>query len=298
MVMLRVGGKLAIFDFDGTLVRPKEGRTFSKGVADWQWLRPSVPDVVRNYAETHDIVIRSDQSKSWKLTQIRNAMDAIGVPYTAIIATDKEKYKPDTRLFTEAFIDFDLTNSFYVGDAAGREGDWASVDKEFAEKLELKFIVPEDIFPLPSGSPPSTSLVGLNKREREVVIMVGYPASGKTTISNSLIQHGYVRIDGDMLKTASKMKKEAAKYIQKSSVIFDATNGTVKKRAEYIAFAKTHGVPVRAIVMQTSIEDAMMRNKERAHKGGTNIPAVAFYTFRKHFETPTMGEGFSEITHV
>jgi bifunctional polynucleotide phosphatase/kinase len=295
MVMFRVGGKLAVFDFDGTLVRPKDGRMFPKDTADWQWLRPSVPEVVRNYAATHEIVIRSDQSKSWKLTQINNAMKEIGVPYTAVIATTKEYYKPDTRLFKEAFSDFDLPNSFYVGDAAGREGDWASVDKEFSDNMQLKFIVPEDIFPLPTNTPPSQSL---NKSEREVVIMVGYPASGKTTIGNSLIQHGYVRIDGDTLKTASKMKKEAAKYIQKSSVIFDATNGTVKKRAEYIAFAKAHDVPVRAIVMKTSIEDAMMRNKERAHHGGTNIPAVAFYTFRKHYETPAISEGLTEITEI
>lgn len=37
-------------------------------------------------------------------------------------------------------------DSFYVGDAAGRPGDFASSDKDFAKNANVKFMVPEEIF--------------------------------------------------------------------------------------------------------------------------------------------------------
>jgi histidinol phosphatase-like enzyme len=54
---------LAIFDFDWTLVKPKEGRTYPINENDWQWFRKSVSNVIKEYSKTHKIVIRSDQSK-------------------------------------------------------------------------------------------------------------------------------------------------------------------------------------------------------------------------------------------
>jgi len=41
----------AIFDFDGTLVKPKEGRRFPKDEHDWQYLRPSVPVCLKKICE-------------------------------------------------------------------------------------------------------------------------------------------------------------------------------------------------------------------------------------------------------
>jgi hypothetical protein len=56
-------GCLAIFDYDGTLVKAREGRPFPKDVDDWTYLRASVPAVLRALAVDHQIVIVTDQSK-------------------------------------------------------------------------------------------------------------------------------------------------------------------------------------------------------------------------------------------
>jgi len=41
----------------------------------------------------------------------------------------------------------DLAQSFFVGDAAGREGDEVgSSDREFAEAIGLRFLTPEEVF--------------------------------------------------------------------------------------------------------------------------------------------------------
>lgn len=42
--------------------------------------------------------------------------------------------------------DLDLQQSFFVGDAAGRDGDFLDSDKRFAESNGVKFDVPEDYF--------------------------------------------------------------------------------------------------------------------------------------------------------
>ena len=82
--------KIAAFDYDHTLVKPKSNGTFPKNVEDYMWLRPNVPDVIREYYKKgYAIVIFTNQTKSWKETQIKLVLDSIDVPYRAYIAYDK-----------------------------------------------------------------------------------------------------------------------------------------------------------------------------------------------------------------
>jgi bifunctional polynucleotide phosphatase/kinase len=123
---------------------------------------------------------------------------------------------------------------------------------------------------------------------QRVIIMVGYPGSGKSTIAHRL---GGTVISGDELKTAPKMIHEAEKRLGNYSIIFDATNATKARRAEYVAFAKRHGLPVRCIHVATPIEVSMERNKGRENP----VPNIALYMYRKKFEEPTADEGLEII---
>lgn len=55
-----------------------------------------------------------------------------------------------------------------MGDALGREDDWSDVDKQFAENIN-----------------------------KEIIVMVGYPRIGKTTISENFNKDKYVVISDD-----------------------------------------------------------------------------------------------------
>ena len=281
--------KLAIFDFDGTIVKPKEARPFPKDADDWQYTRPSVPKIIQKYAKSKQIVIVTDQSKEWKIDMIKNVMIDIGVDYTAIIGVKTKK--PKTTLFDSVFPSFNKERSFYVGDATGKEGAWSDVDKKFADAIGVVFFSPEELFPLEKKKL-NTSLKPSEKHE--VVIMVGYPASGKSTIAKTVLKD-YYRVDGDSLKTASKMIKDAEAHVATQSIVFDSTAGTKEKRAAFVTFAKKYDLPVRVFWVQTSIDESMERNKQRALSGGPKIPAVAFYTYRKHFEEPDESEGFKLV---
>ncbi len=296
--------KIAGFDFDGTLVRPREGRQFPKNKDDWRWTRPSVPEHLRALsAEGWHLVIVTDQTKGWKEDMIAAVVAAVGVPIEVVIqspakatATTKATegavvsagvtshgVKPDT----SQFLARGITLSYYVGDAAGRTGDWSDCDRMFAERLGVPFHTPEEFFP----SPPLRERAVALGAEREVVVMVGYPASGKSTIARDLAARGdYYRIDGDALATATAMVRDARRQPADKRIVFDSTGGTIKRRAAFIEWAKSAGRPVRIVWVTTDIDTAMDWNAERS-RTGAHVPAIAFYVYRKHFEEPTASEG-------
>jgi bifunctional polynucleotide phosphatase/kinase len=271
---------IAGFDFDGTLVRPKEGRTFPKNVADWQWKRPSVPHRIRELAASGwRIVIITDQTKGWKEDMIADVVTALGVPVEVVV--HRKTKKPDT----SQVVARGLVPTFYVGDAAGRAGDWSDCDLRFAEALGIPFHAVEDYFPAPV--PIVRSLEPAAGATREVVIMVGYPASGKSTLARSLVERGgYYRVDGDVFSTPAAMVREARKH-PAEAIIFDSTGGTVARRGAFIEWAKSEGRPIRIVWVTTDIDTAMDWNATRA----AAVPPIAFYTFRKRFEPPTEAEG-------
>lgn len=278
--------KYAIFDFDGTLVKPKDGRRFPKDVDDWQYIRPSVPDVLKKYGKTHHVVIVTDQSKPWKITQIQNVMKLLDLEHLTVVIGVKTQ-KPKTDLFNKALPKFKPDHAFYVGDAAGRPGDWSDKDKVFATNLKVEFFTPEAMFPLAEKATEAIKPA----IKKEVVIMVGYPASGKSTIAKTTFPTYHI-VNGDLLKTAAAMIKDAEKHVQTKSIVFDSTAGTKEKRAQYIKFAEKHDLPVRVLWVNTPIDVAMERNKTRAAEGGPKIPDIAFYVYRKHFQIPEESEGF------
>ena len=289
----------ALFDFDGTLVKPMEGRPHPKDVDDWEFTRPSVPVVLRELAKSHRLVIITDQSKPWKVDQIHAVLKVIGIGPSLVVAFTKELQKPSTVLFNRLFspVFYEKTTAFYVGDAAGRPGDWSDCDRIFAERLGVRFQVPEQVFPLDrlvfKPLPPSAPTKDASAPTKEILILVGFPASGKSTIAAALGTHHHV--NGDVFKTTAAMCREAANHVGTQSIVFDCTGGTVKKRAEFIGFARKHGLPARIAVLPTTIERAMEQNKQRALEGGVKVPDVAFYMYRKHFVMPTEDEGASVV---
>lgn len=285
--------KLAIFDFDWTLVRPTKGKRFPKDKDDWVWWRPSVSNIVKKYAKDgYRIVFVTEQTKEFKIDMIKEVIKQLKVPITAIIAMEKDMKKPNPELFNSVITKYNKETSFYVGDAAGREGDWADKDIEFAKNINVKFYTPEEIFPMEYRKFPKIKI----PEEKEVIIMVGFPGSGKSTfINKQLIPNNYYIVDGDTLKTPVKMLKDANKHLEQS-IVFDATNGTIEKRKIYIDFAKENNMNVRCIWVATPIEEALENVKERYEKTGKKkIPAVALMTYQKNFEEPNDTEGCEVI---
>lgn len=296
----RFRSQVAFFDFDWTLVCPKDGHMFPKNISDWQWWRPSVPNIIKSYYEKgFGIYIVTNQSKKWKEEQIREAIALLEIPVTICIAWEKENYKPSLFLYDEAFtheqqVKFKKNKSFMCGDALGRPNDHSDCDKKFAEALGIKCFSPEEIFPVVKQLQDEPKIKAATSQE--IIVMVGYPGSGKTTVSNDTFKKaGYFVAHGDDFKTSAKMIKAAKTSIQEGkSVVFDATNPTIEKRKEYIDFAIAHKIAVRCIWVATTFEESLVRNNAREKP----VPKIVFNVYRKRFQEPTKEEGFGDVVIV
>ena len=289
--------KIAAFDYDWTLVSPKDGKTFPKDVDDWQWLYPNIPEELKRYNdEGYTIVIFTNQSKPWKVTQIQTVAQSLEIPVFVVIATDKADYKPNPILY-ETLVGsstVDKEMSFFVGDALGRKGDFADSDKVFAENIGLECHSPEEFFAVKQNQEheiPDLNLSG----SKQVVIMVGYPGSGKSSVAKKVCEdERFVLIQGDVYKTSAKMIKAAGAYVSEGkSIVFDATNSSYKKRYEYIGFARKHSYKVVCVHVSTSFDVSYKRNKSRDPEN--QVPKIAYSMYTKHFENPSVDEGFELI---
>jgi bifunctional polynucleotide phosphatase/kinase len=185
-----------------------------------------------------------------------------------------------------------MNKSFYVGDALGRQGDWSDSDKKFAENIDIKKIYsPDDLFSIKNDK----KLIIKEFDKQEIIVLVGYPGSGKTTIANTFDNKRYMTINGDIFKNSKNMIKESEKYIKSNySIIFDATNPSIEKRKEYIDFAKSKNIPIRCINVETDIATSMFRNNKRDKV----IPKITYYVFRKKYIKPTIEEGFYNVIDI
>ena len=140
---------IAFFDYDHTLVKPKDGRRFPKDENDWIWLYENVPNKLKQYYEDgYGIYVFTNQTKDWKKQHILNSLESLEIPMTIVIAFDKEAYKPYTAMFKSAIgtKKWKKNASFFVGDALGRKGDFADTDKLFAEAIGVSVKSPESVF--------------------------------------------------------------------------------------------------------------------------------------------------------
>ncbi|CAK9295385.1 unnamed protein product [Gordionus sp. m RMFG-2023] len=212
-------------------------------------------------------------------------------------------------------VTIDRSKSFYVGDAAGRDSytfmhqtvkkDFSCCDRLFAINIGLEnFYTPEEYFHeqshnvpyhLPSFnpkaflstfdktldqntlllSPPDAQLVSTNK---EMVMMVGFPASGKSFFVQKYFEcqneksHKYIRVNMDTLKSKAKCEKFCKEILstnkifaetELTSMIVDNTNPDIASRKSFIDIAKNYKIPVRCFWIDTPFEQCLHNEKYR-----------------------------------
>ena len=136
-----------------------------------------------------------------------------------------------------------------------------------------------------------------------MVLMVGPPASGKSTLTKRFLESkGYVSVNRDTLHTQEKCQKVAEESLKKGkSVVIDNTNPAKHVRKAYIDIAKKCKVPVRCLYLQTSFEVAHHLNyfRQTQSKGKQRrVPDVGYNTYKKNFEEPDLSEGFAEVKKI
>lgn len=138
-----------------------------------------------------------------------------------------------------------------------------------------------------------------NMKQPTVIILSGYPGSGKSTLSHYFKSMKLRIIDGDKL-SPQKMKDEVKKAMKlKQSMVIDGTFMTEKSRKAYIDIVKDV-YDVHIIEVTTDIITSYVRNVKRSldkKSKRTLIPLKVYRNFLKSYEPPKLKEGFSKIEH-
>lgn len=135
----------------------------------------------------------------------------------------------------------------------------------------------------------------------DLVILVGIPASGKTTFYEQHFAASHALVSKDRLLNHRRPGHRQEALIREAlsrgqSVVVDNTHPARKDRAALIALARKLGARPIGYYFATTTADAIARNKDRS--GKAHVPAVAIYTSAKRLEPPTWSEGFSELYTV
>jgi len=265
-----------------------------------------------------------------------DAISELDFPVQIFVATSDDQYrKPATAmwdLMTSQYnggIKPDLAKCAYVGDAAGRPAGWkegkkkdfANTDRKFAGNVGVKFQTPEEFF---LGEPAAdfkddsfdTSSLPINgtditdggveklaSSQQEMIIFVGFPASGKSTLAKKyLVPKGYVHVNRDTMGTQAKCLKATREGLTSlKSVVIDNTNPSSDTRADYIALAAEFSVPVRCFRFEITEDLAKHLNyyRERLTNGEIHhVPRIGYAVYKKKLEEPQLREGFTEIRKI
>jgi predicted kinase len=127
----------------------------------------------------------------------------------------------------------------------------------------------------------------------EIVVLVGVPGSGKTTLVKTQFPK-HKRINLDTLHTRNREDEEIANALSNGEdVVIDNTNTTRKTRSKYVQMAKLFGISIRAVYLKVPLDLALARNASRVGKERVPDNAVRFYN--KILQAPTVGEGFDQV---
>lgn len=320
--LIKRSTKIASFDLDQTLITCKSNKKFPIDEDDWKFMYEQVPDILKNYVKegylfvivSNQAGLKNEKQKNQWMTKLENIIEELDLECMVLCSTGKNKYRKPSISFREEFFPKELDDtSFYCGDACGREDDHADTDLKFALNMKVKFITPEHCFLDKKNKYPKKIdyPVNVNKceskesdykfkpsKKREMIIMVGYPASGKSYVSKELEKkYKYVIINQDDLKTKAKCIKMAKEKLEeKKSIIIDATNPSKKSREEWIEIGNKYKCEIKFIVMESSLELSKHNNYYRnATSDRGVIPDIAYNLYKSKYEEPDSEEECDEI---
>ena len=135
----------------------------------------------------------------------------------------------------------------------------------------------------------------------ECIILIGLPASGKSTFFRERFAGTHDHVSKDLLRHNRRPQRRQEQLVAESlaagrPVVIDNTHPSIAVRAPLIALAKAHGAEVIGYVFVTEAADALRRNRGR--EGRERVPDVAIFAARKRFEAPTRAEGFDRLFEV
>lgn len=149
-----------------------------------------------------------------------------------------------------------------------------------------------------------------------VVMVCGYPASGKSTVTKQIVEGQKAVIlnrDTEGGTIAGLLPKLEQYLKDKTDVVLDNLFPTIDVRKPFIELCQKYNTEISCKIMGTSIEDAQFNVVQRAigligtfptpeeikKAKHTNIfPPTVLFKYKKEYQKPEVAEGFSKVETV
>jgi bifunctional polynucleotide phosphatase/kinase len=287
--------KIAAFDLDHTLIASKSGKKITKVKDDFKII-VDVNLIKELILDNFIIIVFTNQKNTFTEDDLRDRMNlvqkAMGIKFSWYAALhDDLRRKPYPTMYhvalehimairnmygidlvhnhsLDAILKLIHPDSFYCGDAAGRDNDFAATDRYFAHNCGLKFITETEFATSKMMSntyydidwsanignkdqytKKLLSIVSKLVVGKHLIVMMGWPGSGKSTTCKSIktlletkhLLHNRLPIDTkcailcqDILRTEKKMVESLHSAVQQSvkCIIIDCLN--VKNPTKWI----------------------------------------------------------------
>ena len=126
------------------------------------------------------------------------------------------------------------------------------------------------------------------------VLLIGVPASGKSSFYRARFADTHVRINRDMLGTAHRVRLlRDACLAGRISFVLDNTNVTIRGRLEHIEAARAGGFRVEGYFLESRGPECADRNRTREER--QQVPDSAIREMSARLELPSMEEGFDGL---
>lgn len=152
----------------------------------------------------------------------------------------------------------------------------------------------------------------------EIVLFVGYPGAGKSTLAGGFVDRGYELLSrdlegGGLAKLRGGLDRRLSRGARK--LVLDNTYPERASRFDVLETARRYGVPVTCLWLRTTLEQAQVNAVERmvrrygrllspeemarfSRKDPNSFPPDAQFRYRQKLEPPRPEEGFLRIETI
>lgn len=146
----------------------------------------------------------------------------------------------------------------------------------------------------------------------EVMMVCGFPASGKSSLTKDFVSKGFVSLNRDTEggSVIDLLPKMETLLKDGKSVVLDNLFATTENRKPFIEAAKAAGVKIHCKIMSTTIEESSFNAVQRMinllghfptqeeikkSKHPNIFPIVVLFKYKKEYQKPTKEEGFDSV---